>query len=50
MGNKNSVDATQNDPQREPPAHESNRLWLLDLSPDQVHDLPLLGILVEGRQ
>lgn len=25
------------------PAHESYRLWLLDLSPDQVHRLPLQG-------
>ena len=29
--------------EREPPAHKSNRLWLLDFSPDQVHGLPLQG-------
>lgn len=32
------------------PAHKSNRLWLLDFSPDQVHDLPLQGVSLKAVQ
>ena len=46
---KSSFCKEKNDPRRETQTPESDCLWLLDFSPDQVHRLPPSGPLIAGR-